>query len=53
MTVFQVYDFDLRKLQWEKYVDSYCIGTKIYLLNEDLANLPVARQQITRLVLME
>ena len=47
----QIYDFDISKLQWEKYIDSFCMGTKRYLLNEDLANLPVARRQITRWVL--
>ena len=51
MPFFQVYDSDIRKLQWEKYIGNYCIGTKRYLLNEDLANLPVARQKISRWVL--
>ena len=41
-------NFDMRTLDWPKYVEFFCMGTKKYLMKEDLANLPAARRQITR-----
>ncbi|XP_076450898.1 fatty acyl-CoA reductase 1-like [Babylonia areolata] len=37
---------DPRPLHWPTYVENYCLGTKKYLLNEDLAGLPAARAHL-------
>jgi len=42
------YDFDITKLVWKDYISDLTLGTKTFLLNEDLANVPIARRQITR-----
>ncbi len=43
-----MFNFDLRDLDWEEYINIFCMGTKRYLLKEDMANLPRARQQMKR-----
>eukprot|EP00731_Ephydatia_muelleri_P006211 Em0003g459a len=45
----ETFYFDVRNLDWEQYVETFCAGTKYYLLKEDPANLPKARKQIKRL----
>ena len=47
------YDFDITKLVWKDYVTDFAMGTKLYLLNEDPANVPIARKQIKRYVVSE
>ncbi|XP_076450896.1 fatty acyl-CoA reductase 1-like isoform X2 [Babylonia areolata] len=37
---------DPRPLHWPTYVENYCLGTKKYLLNEDLAGLPAAKAHL-------
>ena len=44
----ETFYFDVRKLNWEQYIETFCAGTKYYLLKEDPANLPKARKQIKR-----
>ncbi|XP_038598268.1 fatty acyl-CoA reductase 2 [Tachyglossus aculeatus] len=44
-----LFNFDVRKLDWFEYVENYCIGTKKYLLKEDMSRLPAARQHLKRL----
>jgi len=44
----KVFNFDIRDLSWKQYINVFCMGTKQYLLNEDVANLPIARKQIKR-----
>lgn len=45
----KVFNLDLRQLHWDQYLETYCLGTKKFLLNEDLAGLPAARQHLNRL----
>ena len=42
------FGFDIRDLDWDQYIKDYCLGTKQYLFNEDLTNVPIARRQIKR-----
>ena len=44
------FNFDLKTIEWDKYIDHFCMGTKKYMLKEDVANLPAARRQIIRYV---
>jgi fatty acyl-CoA reductase len=48
----EVYNFDIRQMNWDLYLFDYLIGIKRFILKEDLANLPAARARLTRLKLM-
>lgn len=41
--------FDPRPLHWPTYLENYCLGTKKFLLNEDLSGLPAARAHLRKL----
>lgn len=45
-----MFKFDLCTIDWEKYIKDFCMGTKLYLLNEEKANLPLARKRLRRYV---
>lgn len=44
----QVFNFDVRQLHWAEYMESYCMGTKKYVLNEELSGLPAARKHLNK-----
>lgn len=44
----QIFNFDVRQLNWPEYIENYCIGTKKYVLNEDMADIPAARQHLRK-----
>ncbi len=44
----QVFNFDVRQLHWAEYMESYCMGTKKYVLNEDVSGLPAARKHLNK-----
>ncbi|XP_052218054.1 fatty acyl-CoA reductase 1-like isoform X2 [Dreissena polymorpha] len=41
--------FDPRPLHWPTYMENYCLGTKKYLLNEDLSGVPAAKAHLKKL----
>ncbi|CAF0760848.1 unnamed protein product [Didymodactylos carnosus] len=41
--------FDIRSLHWPTYIESYLIGTKRYILNEDLNSISVAQSHLRNL----
>uniref|UniRef100_G3UCV9 Fatty acyl-CoA reductase n=1 Tax=Loxodonta africana TaxID=9785 RepID=G3UCV9_LOXAF len=45
----KVFNFDMRQLNWIEYIENYVLGVKIYLLKEDMAGIPEARQHFKRL----
>lgn len=45
----QVFYVDPRGLHWPTYVENYCLGTKKYILKEDLSGLPAARAHLRKL----
>jgi len=45
----QVFYFDPRGIHWPKYIENYLMGTKKYLLKEDMLGLPAARQHLRNL----
>ncbi|XP_056281016.1 fatty acyl-CoA reductase 1 [Pseudoliparis swirei] len=45
----KTFNFDVRQLNWPEYIDNYCIGTKKYVLNEDMSDIPAARQHLRKL----
>ncbi|NXF57508.1 FACR1 reductase, partial [Ciccaba nigrolineata] len=42
----KLYNFDVRQLHWSEYIESYCLGAKKYLLNEDMSGIPAAKQHL-------
>uniref|UniRef100_A0A8C2HZN5 Fatty acyl-CoA reductase n=1 Tax=Cyprinus carpio TaxID=7962 RepID=A0A8C2HZN5_CYPCA len=49
LLIFQTFNFDVRQLNWPEYIENYCIGTKKYVLNEDMSDIPAARQHLRKL----
>ncbi|XP_002734152.1 fatty acyl-CoA reductase 1-like [Saccoglossus kowalevskii] len=45
----KVFFTDVRPLHWPTYLENYCLGTKKYVLNEELSGLPQARAHLKRL----
>ncbi|KAI1705669.1 male sterility protein domain-containing protein [Ditylenchus destructor] len=45
----KVYNFDIRQLDWDRYLFDYLMGVKIYILKEKLEDLPKARSNLSRL----
>lgn len=48
VSVLQTFNFDVRQLNWPEYIENYCIGTKKYVLNEDMSDIPAARQHLRK-----
>lgn len=44
----EIFNFDINTIDWERYISSFCMGTKKYLLKDNISNLANARQQIRR-----
>ncbi|XP_058046540.1 fatty acyl-CoA reductase 2-like [Ahaetulla prasina] len=44
-----LFSFDVCQVTWSEYLDNYCLGIKKYLLKEDMAGVPAARQHIRKL----
>lgn len=47
-SILQTFNFDVRQLNWPEYIENYCIGTKKYVLNEDMSDIPAARQHLRK-----
>ncbi|CAI5668056.1 fatty acyl-CoA reductase 1 isoform X1 [Oreochromis niloticus] len=45
----KIFNFDVRQLHWAEYMENYCMGTKKYVLNEELSGLPAARKHLNKL----
>ncbi|XP_077357360.1 fatty acyl-CoA reductase 1 isoform X2 [Festucalex cinctus] len=45
----KTFNLDVRQLNWPEYIENYCIGTKKYVLNEDMSDIPAARQHLRKL----
>uniref|UniRef100_A0A8C5SY94 Fatty acyl-CoA reductase 1 n=1 Tax=Laticauda laticaudata TaxID=8630 RepID=A0A8C5SY94_LATLA len=45
----KVFNFDVRQLHWAEYMENYCMGTKKYVLNEEMSGLPAARKHLNKL----
>jgi fatty acyl-CoA reductase len=44
----QTFDFDMKKIDWESYYKALTLGVKVYVLKDDLKELPKARRLIQR-----
>ncbi|NWU09264.1 FACR1 reductase, partial [Cephalopterus ornatus] len=45
----QTFNFDVRQLHWAEYMENYCMGTKKYVLNEEMSGIPAARKHLNKL----
>ena len=46
----KAFNFDLTTIHWPTYMQQYCLGSKRYVLKEELSTLPVARKHLTKYV---
>lgn len=44
----QIFNFDLKELNWKSYIENYCLGTKVYLMKEDAKRLDECRIKIIK-----
>jgi len=44
-----IFNFDVRSIDWKQYLDNYVSGTRQFILKEDPSSLPVARTRLIRL----
>lgn len=47
-SLMQTFNFDVRQLHWAEYMENYCLGTKKYVLNEEMSGLPAARKHLNK-----
>lgn len=44
----QKFDFDVRNINWESYIENYIIGIRKFIFKESPVSLPKARAQLNR-----
>ncbi|XP_014670154.1 PREDICTED: fatty acyl-CoA reductase 1-like [Priapulus caudatus] len=47
------FNFSMNGLRWQSYLDTYVLGTKQFVLKEDLAGLPLARRHLLKLQIFQ
>ncbi|KAF5918865.1 hypothetical protein HPG69_005905 [Diceros bicornis minor] len=47
--ILPTFNIDVRQLHWAEYIENYCMGTKKYVLNEEMSGLPAARKHLNKL----
>ncbi|XP_036905919.1 fatty acyl-CoA reductase 1 isoform X2 [Sturnira hondurensis] len=45
----KTFNIDVRQLHWAEYIENYCMGTKKFVLNEEMSGLPAARKHLNKL----
>lgn len=45
----QDFNFDVRSIDWKRYMDNYFTGTKLYILKENLSAFPAARHHLRKM----
>ena len=43
---------DPRSLHWPDYIENHILGTKLYVMNEEMSGVPAARAHLTKYVYM-
>ena len=49
----QTFNFDVREIDWQIYVEDYCMGIRRYILNEQEETIPAARTSLMKLYVEE
>lgn len=47
----EIFNFDVRQIDWESYIDTYACGVRQHLLRDDMSTLSAAKKNLKRLVL--
>ena len=42
------FNFDVRQIDWESYMENYVVGVRKYLLKDGLSSLPLARNNLKK-----
>jgi fatty acyl-CoA reductase len=42
------FNFDMRNIDWNKYIFEYCLGIRKHIMKEDDSTAPAARRRIAR-----
>ncbi|XP_066999397.2 putative fatty acyl-CoA reductase CG5065 isoform X2 [Anabrus simplex] len=45
----EIFNFDIKNLDWRKYFETYVLGTRKYILKEDPSSFPEARKQLRKM----
>jgi alcohol-forming fatty acyl-CoA reductase len=46
----EMFNFDMRSLQWPLYMEQYVLGTRRFLLKDDPSTFPAARRHLRKYV---
>ena len=44
----KMFNIDVRHIDWKLYIEHYCLGTKKYLLKEDMSKMAKCRRELTK-----
>lgn len=44
----KMFYFDVRDIDWDKYMEGYVLGARRYLLKDDMSTVPAARRNLNR-----
>lgn len=44
----KIFNIDVRDLHWKSYIEQYCLGTKKYLLKEDMTKMSKCRRELVK-----
>jgi len=47
------FDFDVRKIDWNSYIETYILGARRFILKDDPSTLPQARKNLTRMFVLK
>jgi len=45
----RAFNFNLTALHWQTYMEQYCLGTKRFVMKEELSTLPMARKHLNKM----
>ena len=48
----QIFNFDISDINWKTYIEEYCLGTKKFLMKEDMSNINACRRNLKRYLIL-
>jgi alcohol-forming fatty acyl-CoA reductase len=48
----QIFNFDISDMNWKTYIEEYCLGTKKFLMKEDMSNINACRRNLKRYLIL-
>jgi alcohol-forming fatty acyl-CoA reductase len=48
----QIFNFDISDINWKTYIEEYCLGTKKFLMKEDMSNINACRRNLKRYLII-